>query len=263
MEELSFEELGKAFARVMRGESSEERPEKDVSAGEEYVDIPEEFLEDDAFEDTDAESRLSMFDEDAEEDSFSYSGNHPYATEIDDDGIVPVTPLSVLESLLFLGNPQNKPLPKQTASDLMRGVDVPEVERLVGELKERYDREHCPWTVISENDGYRMQLREEFAPIREVFYGKIREARLTQSAIDVLAIIAYQQPLTLEDISQVRGSNCSAILGQLVRRKLLRAQKVRRGGKLITEYYTTDRFLKLFELGSLDDLPQSENLDRE
>ena len=106
-----------------------------------------------------------------------------------------------------------------------------------------------------------MTLRTAFYPVRNRFYGKVREARLSQAAVDVLAIVAYQQPLSSEQVSRLRGRPCSHVLSQLVRRGLLRIE--RRGEKLRTPYYfTTDRFLELFGLESLEDLPQSEELDR-
>ena len=99
--------------------------------------------------------------------------------------------------------------------------------------------------------------------MRENFYGKIRQAKLSQGAIDVLAIVAYEQPVSLDEINQTRGASSANILANLVKRQLLRTQKMRQGTKFVTVYYTTDRFLKLFELESISDLPQSEDLDRE
>lgn len=268
MDELSFEELGKAFAKAMRGEALDETSENSDAPAtlsmDDFVDIPDELNDDyeGAFESDDADGDLGLFDEN--EDEFAYVASQT-AGEFDDDGVVPVSPLSVLEAMLFVGNPQNLPLRPQTAAELMRGVKEDEVRDLAAQLQQRYDEENCPWTVVYDEDadGYSLQLRDRLAPLREVFYGKIRQAKLSQSAVDVLAIIAYEQPLTLDEINKLRGTNCAAILNQLVRRKLLRVQKARRGTKFITEYYTTDRFLKLYELEALADLPQSQNLDRE
>ncbi|MDO5113738.1 MAG: SMC-Scp complex subunit ScpB [Planctomycetia bacterium] len=257
--EISFEELGQAFARVMRGGGAENVTNSPSTSSEEAGFVPE--VDENGEVTEDEESLLSVYEDSP--DPFAFMAANPYSTEIADDGVVPVSPLSVLEAMLFVGNPQNRPLRAEIASDLMRGVEVAEVHGLAQELNERYTREHCPWEVAFVEDGYVLRLREELRSLREVFYGKIRQAKLSQSAIDVLAIIAYEQPLTLEEISELRGVNCAPILGQLVRRNLLRVQRVRRGGKMVSEYYTTERFLKLFELDSLGDLPQSENLDRE
>lgn len=255
--ELSFEELGQAFARAMRGEPAEisANPSSPVEESFPTSEV------DETGELSEEESSLVVYEESP--DPFAFPASHPYSTEIADDGMVPASPLSVLEAMLFVGNPHNSPLRAEMASDLMRGVEVAEVHVLAQELNARYERERCPWEVVFVENGYVLRLREEFSSLREVFYGKIRQAKLSQSAIDVLAIIAYEQPLTLEEISELRGANCAPILGQLVRRNLLRFQRVKRGNKMVSEYYTTERFLKLFELDSLGDLPQSENLDRE
>jgi segregation and condensation protein B len=104
-------------------------------------------------------------------------------------------------------------------------------------------------------------LTRQFDWLRSKVLGRTREARLSQAAIDVLAIVAYEQPLTAEDVSRLRGIPSNHVLAQLVRRQLLRIE--RSAGKPGTaRYYTTERFLELFGLESLEDIPQSEELER-
>ena len=98
--------------------------------------------------------------------------------------------------------------------------------------------------------------------MRDRFHGRIREARLSQAAIDVLAVVAYQQPLTAEQIGRLRGKPCSHVLSQLVHRGLLRIER-KPGKRRTVQYFTTDRFLDLFGLQTLADLPRSEELDRQ
>ncbi len=201
-------------------------------------------------------------------------------------GSGPVTPLGLLEAMLFVGDRDNRPLTAARAAELMRGVEPGEIGGLVAELNRRYTQSGCPYFVAEDSDGYRITLRKPFHPLREQFYGRIRRARLSQAAIDVLAIVAYQQPLSAEQISAVRGKPSGSVLSQLVHRCLLRIE--RRGaceagapgtpgapgapeapgtpgpGKRRTaQYFTTDRFLQLFGLQTLADLPQSEELDRQ
>ena len=115
--------------------------------------------------------------------------------------------------------------------------------------------------MIHQGGGYRLTLRKSFHPLRNRFYGRIREARLSQGAIDVLAIVAYQQPLTSEQIGRLRGKPSSHVLAQLVRRGLLRIER-KDTKRRTAQYFTTDRFLQLFGMQSLEDLPQSEELQR-
>jgi segregation and condensation protein B len=118
--------------------------------------------------------------------------------------------------MLFVGDRDNRPLTAARAAELMRGVDAGEIHGLVQELNRRYKQSGCPYFVAEDSDGYRITLRKPFHPLREQFYGRVREARLSQAAIDVLAIVAYQQPLSAEQISAVRGTPSSAVLSQLV-----------------------------------------------
>ncbi len=174
----------------------------------------------------------------------------------------PVTPLGILEAMLFVGDRDNRPLTAARAAELMRGVEPGEIGELIGELNRRYARCACPYFVAEDSDGYRITLRKVFHPLREQFYGRIREARLSQAAIDVLAIVAYQQPLTAEQIGAVRGKPSGPVLSQLIHRRLLRIERLP-GKRRTVQYFTTDRFLQLFSLQTLADLPQSEELDRQ
>jgi segregation and condensation protein B len=83
----------------------------------------------------------------------------------------------------------------------------------------------------------------------------MRRVRLSQASIDTLSLVAYRQPISREDIDRLRGTKSSAILNQLVRRQLLHIE--RPPDKPRQAFYTTtERFLELLGLESLDDLPQ-------
>jgi len=173
----------------------------------------------------------------------------------DDDQGCEISPRSIVESILFVGHPLNEPLSSHEIAGLMRGVTADEVDELVRELNESYSAEMAPFLIQSRGPGYLLELREEFASLREQFYGRIKEVRLTQGAIDVLAIVAYNQPITLQEIDQIRGRASGSALSQLVRRDILAFEKASEKGARPT-YRTTERFLDLYGLDSLDDLPQ-------
>jgi segregation and condensation protein B len=163
--------------------------------------------------------------------------------------------------MLFVGNQDNQPLSAARAAELMRDVSAAEIPGLVDQLNHRYAASGCPYKVVHQGNGYQMVLGRTLDGLRSRFYGRIRQARLSQAAIDVLAIVAYQQPLTADQIGKRRGKPSSHVLAQLVHRGLLRIQRSQgdAGGKRrTTSYFTTDRFLELFNLESLQDLPQSE-----
>jgi segregation and condensation protein B len=182
----------------------------------------------------------------------------PAAPAEPDDGC-PLSPRSILEAMLFVGNRDGRPLSAVRAAELMRGVEPAEIAGLVDELNRRYAAGGCPYHIVQEAEGYRLTLGKGFHPLRDRFYGRIREARLSQPAVDVLAIVAYQQPLTAEQVSSLRGKPSGQVLAHLVHRGLLRIERPATGRRT-AQYSTTDRFLRLFGLESLADLPRSEEL---
>jgi len=172
-----------------------------------------------------------------------------------------ISPRTIFEAMLFVGNRENKPLAPERAAELMRNVSPEELVEVVQELNDKYARVNAPYHVIREDDGFRMVLRPEFEPIRAGFYNKVRETKLSQAAIDVLAVVAYRQPITADEVQQIRKSPSQSILQQLVKRGLIDAQRILNKKKTTTFFRTTDRFLKLFQLESLDDLPTAEEID--
>ena len=181
----------------------------------------------------------------------------PPSEPAETDDPCPINPRTILEAMLFVGNRENRPLSPRRAAELMRDVEVDEVPSLVDELNRHYATAGAPYHIVGEGDGYRLGLRREFHPLRNRFYGRVREARLSQAAIDVLALVAYQQPLTGDKIGRLRGKPSSHVLAHLVRRGLLRIERPD-PKRRTPHYFTTDRFLRLFNLHSLDDLPRSE-----
>lgn len=177
----------------------------------------------------------------------------------EDEPPFPISPRAILEAMLFVGDPENRAISPRQAAARLRGVSPREVEQLVAELNEAYRTEGCPYTIQSSGEGYRMVLRSEFAAVRERFYGRIRQARLSQSAIDVLALVAYHQPVTRGRVDEIRGKPSGGILSQLVRRQLLRIDRTDTKPR-VTRYYTTDRFLELFALDNVADLPRTQDL---
>ncbi len=162
--------------------------------------------------------------------------------------------------MLFVGHPQNEPLTSKQVASLMRGVRPAEIDALVRELNRDYEARRCPYRIVAEGAGYRMALQNEFARIRDKFHGKARQARLSQAAIEVLAAVAYNQPITADEVSHLRGTPCGHVLLQLVRRQLLSLARVAGQARKV-QYHTTPRFLELFGLASLSDLPRSADLE--
>ena len=165
---------------------------------------------------------------------------------------------TIIEAMLFVGNRENRPLVAEQIAEKLRNVSAVEVDQAVAYLNGHYQERGYPYHIIFERGGYRMTLRSEYEPVLANFSGKVREARLTQQAIDTLAIVAYRQPITAEEIQAIRKQSCSNILNQLVRRDLLRISREVQDKKSVARYHTTSRFLELFQIKSLDDIPRED-----
>jgi segregation and condensation protein B len=164
-----------------------------------------------------------------------------------------INPRSILEAMLFVGTPDNQPLSARQIAGLMRGVRPPEIDELVKELNASYAAGGRP---------YRIALRESFESVRQKFQGRVKQVQLSPAAIEVLAVVAYNEPLTADEVNRLRGTASGAILTQLVRRELLRVDRSDDQPRT-PRYLTTERFLKLFGVKSLAELPRSTDLDRQ
>ena len=105
-----------------------------------------------------------------------------------------------------------------------------------------------------------MTFRNQFSALREKYYGRMRRVRLSQAAIEVLALVAYNEPLTSDEVARLRGTASGNVLRHLVRRQLLRVERPQTKPRK-AKYFTTQRFLDVFHLRNLSDLPRSEELE--
>jgi segregation and condensation protein B len=172
-----------------------------------------------------------------------------------------INPRSVVEAILFVGRPDNGSISSRELAAAMHGVSPAEVDSTVAELNAIYDSDQAPYRIEQTAGGYQLMLRREFERVRDKFHGRIKEARLSPSALEVLSVLAYNQPATADQLNEIRGSACGAALATLVRRKLVRLDRTGAPGEA-PQYSTTERFLTLFGLQSLAELPKSEELDR-
>jgi segregation and condensation protein B len=172
-----------------------------------------------------------------------------------------ISPRSVVEAMLFVGRPDNRPASSRELAAAMRGVSPAEVEAAVAELNDLYEADRAPYRIDHTHAGYRLVLRDELERMRDKFYARVREAKLAPAAIEVLSIVAYNQPVTAAAVDEVRGAASGGALAMLVRRRLLRVEKPEDTTSAPC-YRTTDRFLRLFGLESLSVLPRSEDLEK-
>jgi segregation and condensation protein B len=172
-----------------------------------------------------------------------------------------INPRSVVESLLFVSGPDNAPKSARELAAAMRGVTPAEIDAAIKALNALYEADQAPYYIEHANGRYRLVLRAEFERMRDKFYGKVKEARLSPGALEVLSVLAYNQPATADQLSELRGGPCGAALATLVRRKLVRLDRPAEAGQP-AQYSTTERFLQLFGLENLGALPRSEELEK-
>lgn len=176
--------------------------------------------------------------------------------------VIPIGPRlqaeQILEAALFVGG---EPLTsKKLVSVLGDGFDRDYVEHALHELNVQYDRERRPYEISLVEGGWIMKLRHEYEPIRHKAYGYgPKEIRLSQEALEVLSLIAYHQPISKEDVEKHFGSRPNTVLSQLLRRELIQLKRDADDKKNVN-YETTPRFLQLFGLGSLAELPRAGDL---
>ncbi|MGH7201991.1 MAG: SMC-Scp complex subunit ScpB [Planctomycetaceae bacterium] len=165
-----------------------------------------------------------------------------------------VTPRQVIEAALFVGG---EPLTVRQLCSLLRDeFDREHVESILDDLNRQYDEEQRPYEIGFGEGGYRMMLRPQFESVRNKVYGYgPREVKLSQDALEILALVAYRQPISRRQIEETAGRG--NVLRQLVRRELIALDRT--AGDDVC-YRTTDRFLKVFGLRNLDELPQAEDL---
>ncbi len=174
-------------------------------------------------------------------------------------GAAPPPLARIVEALLFVGG---APLTPERAGETVRGLTAGQFRQVIDDLNRAYRQQGRPYRIEAQGSGYVLALQTRFRPILEKLYGGVREARLSPQALDVLALVAYRQPATKQEVDSLRGADSGSQLRQLVRRGMIAV--VRRGDAEQREvtYGTTARFLELFHLGSLDDLPQTQDLQR-
>lgn len=163
----------------------------------------------------------------------------------------------VIEALLFAAP---EPLSLVRLETLTEGMDRggKSLSQTLNELSQDYEEEGKSFAIVKVAQGYQLKTRDEYAPWVKKLFQPRRYLRLSRPALETLAIIAYQQPVTRVEIEAIRGVNVEGILKNLLERELVKisGQKEVVGRPYL--YRTNRRFLEHFGLNSLSDLPPLE-----
>jgi segregation and condensation protein B len=167
-----------------------------------------------------------------------------------------------LEALLFA---TEAPLPLPRLRALFPDASAAQIRGAIADLQVEYDQAGNAFTIVEFGGGWQVATRPEYAPLIQRLYGGRRQVRLSKAGLEVLAIIAYRQPITRLEIDDVRGVQSTGALTTLLERNLItvvgRAETV--GHPIL--YGTTREFLNhlgLQGLNQLPPLPEAESLAR-
>ncbi len=164
---------------------------------------------------------------------------------------------SAIESMMFVWG---KPLDIKDVADVFN-VDKKEIYEYFKELQEEYEQEGRGIVIREVNKSFQFVTRKENLDYIERLCTPVKHKRLSQSALEVLAIVAYKQPVTKGEIEAVRGIRCDRVIEGLAKKNLVaevgRSDAV---GRPIL-YGTTDEFLKQFGFETLKELPAIEDIE--
>ena len=166
--------------------------------------------------------------------------------------------VNIVEALLFSSD---TPLSVSKIREIVNELTPKEIENAIESLNSHYQKTQRTFTIKEIAGGYQIFTLPEFSDYVERLYLNKQRNRLTQKALETLAIIAYKQPITKNEMEEIRGVNVDGVVKTLSSRNLItitgRAKAP--GGPFL--YSTTKKFLDYFGLNSLDDLPKLKEID--
>ncbi len=159
--------------------------------------------------------------------------------------------IAIIEAIMFA---YGEPISIDKLSEAS-GIDKVTAGKLVSQLERRYNVQGSGLRIIRLDNAYQLATRPETAPYVKAALENYRQTPLSQAAMECLAIIAYNQPVTKGFIEQIRGIDSGSVVNTLVERGLAEeAGRLELPGRPVA-YRTTDTFLRCFGLTSLDELP--------
>jgi len=171
---------------------------------------------------------------------------------------------SVVEALIF-SSPE--PLTWEKLSEIIQQddedviLDEKIVRRVAARLNERYEENDLSFRIEETGGGFTFVTQPRYHPWLSIFQHENAYRKLSQSAIETLAIVAYRQPITKPEVDQIRGVDSGYILRQLLEKMLVKVSgRADSPGKPLL-YKTTKYFLKHFGINSVDELPKPREID--
>lgn len=175
--------------------------------------------------------------------------------ETDDPSVTDDVDLAVMEALLFS---THHPLTAGRLGELMELDSTKPIRRGIKALNAQYESTGRSFRIEQVAGGYQLLTLPEYGEFLKKLHQREVDAKLTKAALETLAIIAWKQPILRADIEAIRGVACGETIRSLMEKHLVKiAGRAEEPGRPIL-YGTTKRFLELFGLNSLKDLPSSD-----
>lgn len=167
--------------------------------------------------------------------------------------------LAITEAVLFAAA---EPI-EHTRLSIVLGTDSETTLEVLEVLKDKYEKPESGLCLLKLGSKYQLCSKKEYInEVRSVLDLK-RNTPLSQAALEVLAIIAYNQPITKPYIEQIRGVDCSGVVNTLCQRGLIEEKgRLEVPGRPVL-YGTTDDFLRCFSLSALSELEELPNVDKQ
>ncbi len=160
---------------------------------------------------------------------------------------------------LVLGAPE--PVSAAKLAEVVPGLEADEAAALVTELGREYEEQGRAFEIWEVAGGYQLRTRPEYASYLRLLHRE-RPLRLSRAALETLAVVAYRQPVTRAEVEAVRGVEVDAVIRSLLERQLVRVAGHREVPGRPMLYATTKRFLEVFGLGELEDLPTLREMEQ-
>jgi segregation and condensation protein B len=161
----------------------------------------------------------------------------------------------IVEAVLFAAD---SPVAIDRLVEIVGDAERADVRQAVSELSSDYDEAERPFAIAEVAGGWQLYCRPEYLKwVRELHRGRM-PTRLSQAALETLAIIAYKQPIVRAEVEIIRGVDSSGVLATLLRRNLIAIAGRAPGMGRALMYRTTKEFLRYFGLNTITDLPRLE-----
>ncbi len=166
---------------------------------------------------------------------------------------------SILEAILFAAS---EPISVKQFQHAIPGATAHEIGSALSDLQDDYQQINRSFHLIEIANGYQICTRPEFSEWIRKFYIQQVRVTLSPSALETLAIVAYKQPVTRADVSNIRGVNSDSVISALVEKNLICVSGRKEGAGRSLLFSTTDTFLQQFGLKAPSELPSLDEIEQ-